>query len=208
MERHLKFLRESSDGRVEGGIVIVVPPEEGGLEKRDEQKTRSASSYRRQLHSQPSNVNDSTTGRHSAGSNNSQMLIFRGSGSCVDRGPSEVLCEEYEETSVDEEGASLSNLELSFHSNSVISASSIAHLGDAVPDDSLVDADAEGTAIRRGSAAASPTDSGECGVSCWRHHLHSCKCQPIIPQNSLLSWSRRWRSARHCARRLPRHRNG
>ncbi|KAF5226044.1 hypothetical protein ECC02_000978 [Trypanosoma cruzi] len=163
MERHLKFLRESSDGRVEGGIVIVVPPEEGGLEKRDEQKTRSASSYRRQLHSQPSNLNDSTTGRHSAGSNNSQMLIFRGSGSCVDRGPSEVLCEEYEETSVDEEGASLSNLELSFHSNSVISASSIAHLGDAVPDDSLVDADAEGTAIRRGSAAASPTDSGECG---------------------------------------------
>ncbi|RNF23407.1 uncharacterized protein Tco025E_02821 [Trypanosoma conorhini] len=167
MERHLKFLRESSDGRVEGAVAIPVPAEDGGLEKRHRQhKRRLSPHYRRQMHSPHSTVNDSVSGQHSVGSNSSQMVVFRGSESGGERKFSDLVYEEDEETSNDEEGASTSILGLSYHSASDISVTSIAHLQGMAPDDSFVDGEAGGSPPRRPNAAvaASPNESVELGA--------------------------------------------
>ncbi|ESL09073.1 hypothetical protein TRSC58_03214 [Trypanosoma rangeli SC58] len=161
MEQHLKFLRESNDGRVEGGVVIPVPPDEGGLEKRHRQHKRTLSShFRRQMVSVHSNVNDSVSGRHSAGSNSSQMVVFRSSESCGELKFSDALYEEDEETSNDEEGPLFSTLELSFHSGSEISVTGVAHLHGIAQEDSFMEEEG-GTAPLPYSTAALPSEGVE-----------------------------------------------
>ncbi|KAH9599945.1 hypothetical protein LSM04_004215 [Trypanosoma melophagium] len=147
MEQHLKFLRESSDGRVEGAITIPVSPEEGGLEKRHHHRRHHHHPSHDHQYSQREQAELSGEGaglRVSLGSSNSQLGILRSSESAPERRFSEVRDEEYEEFSTESDGPTSSCLGGSFHSDSVISVTSIAHLRDAAPYYSAADDDANG----------------------------------------------------------------
>ncbi|ORC86517.1 uncharacterized protein TM35_000271070 [Trypanosoma theileri] len=142
MEQHLKFLRDSSDGRVEGAVAIPVLPEEGGLEKRHHHPHHPHHRSHDHQHSQREQAE--TSGENAAPhisleSSGSQAGLLRSSDSIPERRFSDGQDDDYEELSVESDGPSSSCLDGSFHSNSVISVTSIPHLQDAAPYYSVAD---------------------------------------------------------------------